>query len=332
MELDYFVYSRGVAQTDGYAFRIAPDYIPKKACIAFLDKTNKSRDSQIWNDNGTDPFELFPDARKNSFVYIDVERAKSCLLMRTVPICSENGKQMVDFQGRLLWSLEGVCCPYEQRFEFFAALPSLLLALKQDSRTLHEHFREGLTKYTVPDSLLFNAYAGGDFPECTFNIITDEAEQTEFLNLTNSICVSDEPFSFYYGALARNFMALTGSMYKISLCYDFLRAAEKEYRDTFFDEYKPLDICVQPAVQRTELVLECGISRKKDTDELLWRIRSAPDSPEPYELLSAPEPINAENGKRMLDMLARAESLRDFAKKMQWEEDSNNRFKYYKEG
>ena len=34
----------------------------------------------------------------------------------------------------------------------------------------------------------------------------------------------------------------------------------------------------------------------------------------------------------MLDMLARAESLRDFAKKMQWEEDSNNRFKYYKEG
>lgn len=332
MELDYFVYSRGVSQADGYAFRIAPDYIPQKACIAFLDKTNKNSDNPIWKNNGNTPFELFPDARKNSFVYVDVEKAKSCLLMRTVPICSENGTQMVDFQGRLLWSLEGICCPYEQRFEFFSALPSIILALKQDRRTLHDCFEEGLEKFHVPDELLFNAYAGCDFPKQCFDIITDKSEQTEFINLANSIFASAEPFSFYYGALAKCFCALTGSMYKISLCYDFIHAAEKEYKDSFLDRYRSFDINVQTAAQRTELVLECGIHTKKDEDDFIWRIRSAPDSPEQHELYSTLEPINAEYGKRMVDLLARAESLRDFAAKMLWEVSGDNHFRYYKEG
>ena len=54
MEWDYFVYSRGVDRTDGYALRIGPSYLPLKACIAFMDKALTDSDSTIWNESGND--------------------------------------------------------------------------------------------------------------------------------------------------------------------------------------------------------------------------------------------------------------------------------------
>ncbi|MGN0650822.1 MAG: hypothetical protein ACI4KM_10325 [Oscillospiraceae bacterium] len=332
MEWDYFVYSRGEDRTDGYALRIGPDYLPLKACIAFLDKSLIDSDNSFWSEKANNPFEIYPNARKDSFVYINVEKAKSCILMRTVEILSPDGEQMYDFQGRALWSLEGVCCPYEQRYEFFAALPSLILALKQDKDILHTHFQQGDVKYIIPDNLVFNAYADLPLPTPFYDIIEDEAEQRLFQNLTNLIYCSDEPYSFTYGELASGYLALVGGMYKIDTAFSVFDNSDKEPADNFFNSYAPIAVERTEQPRRVELVLECGIQAGKEKESFVWRIRNVSDSDAPYELYSAPESFSAENGKRMSDLLAKAAAAQSFAKQMLWELDNKNAYRYYKEG
>ena len=328
MEWDYFVYSRGVDRTDGYALRIGPGYLPLKACIAFMDKALTDSDSTIWNESGSNILKMIPKARNDSFVYINVERAKSCILMRTVKICSSDGVQKCDFQGRPLWSLEGVCCPYEQRYEFFAVLPSLILALKRDKDILHTHFLNGEEKYLIPDDLLYNAYA--DLP--LRMISDDEAEQKLFQNLTNSIYCAEEPYSFTYGSLAGPYLAMVKDMYKTEVSFSLFDNVDKEPVDNFFGGYKPLEISRPHQTQRDELALECGIQSDKEGDSFVWRIRSISPQNSQYELYSQPEPFSAESGMRMSIILAKAKSVQHFAKQMLWELDPNNPYRYFKEG
>lgn len=333
MEWDYFVYSRGVEMTDGYSLRIGPDYLPLKACIAFFDKVLMGYNDSVGGTGAQDVFDRYPDSRKDSFVYMNVERGKSCVLMRTIEICSPDGVQLQDFQGRGLWSLEGVCCPFEQRYEFFSALPSLILALKCDRDILHTHYEKGDKKYVIPDELLFNAYADQPVPQISYSIIRDEAEQMLFQNLVNSVLVSDEPYSFTYGALAKNYLAFVGGLYKFNTAFDLFNDSEKEYKDHFFSSYKPIELKNSTKVKKTELVLECGIRSggEKDNAVFIWRIRGGSDT-ELYELYSKPENIDAENGKMMGELIATAESVQIFASDMMWEQCKDSSYKFYKEG
>lgn len=334
MEWDYFVYSRGVDRTDGYSLRIGPDYLPLKACIAFLEKVLMNYDSSSRDTGKHNVFSLYPDARKDSFVYVNVEKGKSCILMRTIEICSPDGTRLRDFQGRELWSLEGICCPFEQRYEFFSTLPSLILALKRDEDILHTHFQNGDKKYVIPDDLLFNAYADLPVPQAAYTIMQDEAEQILFQKFVNSILCSEEPHSFAYGALAKDYLSFVGGLYKFNTAFDLFDRSEREPVDNFFDSYRPITLKSSANVKKTELVLECGImpNKDKDSDKFIWRIRSVSDNSEPYELYSRPESFYAESGKLMGELMAKAAAVETFASQMLWEQSRDSSYKYYKEG
>ena len=121
-------------------------------------------------------------------------------------------------------------------------------------------------------------------------------------------------------------------MYKTEVSFSLFDNVDKEPVDNFFGGYKPLEISRPHQTQRDELALECGIQSDKEGDSFVWRIRSISPQNSQYELYSQPEPFSAESGMRMSIILAKAKSVQHFAKQMLWELDSNNPYRYFKEG
>ena len=325
MNLDYFVYSRGVEQKDGVRIRHAPSYITGdviNGCQAFLrfvkTKGAVTGDAYEWN---------------NTFMYIPLKDYNCCLLVRAVRIEDyETGQYINDFQNRQTWSLEGVCCPYSRARYFFALLPSILTYMKMNERnSLHTLMTTGHIGdvLELPDDMIYNAVSdmtASYFPG--FREIVENRDETIFVSALNSLADmihnADEPFSFVFGTLSKLIYDGLGRGYKLK---SFISTREDEYKsETLPDNFHLDAINIRETEmplsvgKKTEYVLRIKIKPDyKNGGSYFWSVGDKSNMMSESVLVSDPIKFNMETGLSVSKLLAEANCIRDMAISLGWE-------------
>lgn len=325
MNLDYFVYSRGVEQNDGIKLRHAPAYINGdiiNGCQALLrfakTKGDVTEDAFEWN---------------NTFLYLPLKDYGCSLLMRVVKIEDyETGEYISDFQRRQTWSLEGICCPHERSRYFFALLPSIVTFMKMNERnSLHTLLTVGKLgdKIELPDEMVYNPVCGALASSFQgFGKLFENKDEKVFLSavdaLANKIYNADEPFSLAFGTLAKLVFDGLGRGYRIQ---EFIPTIEGELNnEVMSDSFKINEIKVKAnesqtqTDKRTDYALKITIKPDyKKGGFYTWSIGENNKEKAESILTSDPIPFDMEKGISVPKLLAEANCIRDMAMCLGWE-------------
>lgn len=325
MNLDYFVYSRGVEQMDGVKIRHAPSYINGdviNGCQAFLrfakTKGEVTDDAYEWN---------------NTFMYIPLKKYGCCLLVRAVRIEDyETGEYVNDFQNRPTWSLEGICCPYGQARYFFALLPSILTFMKmRECNSLHTLMTAGYIgdRLEIPDDMTYNAVcdmSASSFPG--FKEIAENGDEAAFVSalndLANMIHNAEEPVSLVFGTLAKQVYDGLSRGYKLQ---KFISTRpDGGQSEPIPDNFSPKTIKLREtgiplsSSKRTEYVLKINIKPDyKNGGSYYWSLGDRNNRTAENVLASDPIQFNMETGLSTIKLLAEASFIRDMAISLGWE-------------
>ena len=325
MEWDYFVYSRGREQNDGIKLRHAPDYVTGdiitgcQAIFRFVKTKGESRaelsaDRYEWN---------------NTWVFLALKNFGCCLLARVSRIEDYvTGEPVCDFQKRQTWSLEGLCCPYEQAGYFFASLPSALLWLKQnEEHSLHtlmmtEGELRGRDKYEIPDNVVSD-------PEKDGKIAADpqfRAENPDFMKaldiLAEMIYAAPAPFGFVFGTLARNVFEGVGKGYRLTKYIDTRDPGPGQIKDSFVIVPAEAAAEAAPAPMKTtryELMIQFFPDFKKG-GAYEWSVWELDNGRCREKVLSGDAVgFDMEQGVSVGELMAEAEYIRSLARRLGYE-------------
>ncbi len=326
MKWDFLIYARGVAQEDGYALRTehaAFDMRILQSLQPFYKlKSLEYEPDEVQQQLTNHAFTEDPDAWKHSLLCIAAKQLDCCLLVRTVQIEDASGEPMLDFTGRPLWSLEGICCSYAQRHRFWAELPSLLLWFWKQGTSLRSMQLAGTLppQLELPEELHHNPLCDATLhPE--MEQLGTEAIAEAFQQLITDIYSIPEPHHFAFGPLASYFQQQLSRTYGIQKLYSTLSTQQLAADcppDAFFQfEQEPLRRR-QVNITRQKLKL-CWhtVQDKKAGDDWQWElIDEATGQP---VMQSRPEPFDAAQGITAMQLKCQAEAIRQFAAHMHWE-------------
>lgn len=322
MKLDLMVYGRGVERLDGYQLFAAPDYWTEEMLIHLTDF------SQLWTESNYENEKDF-EAWSKTYMFVCLPPPYCCALLHCVRVEGDQPNTwLTDEKNREIWSLEGWCCPTGQRDYFFPLLPSLILWMEQNRTSLYKRLRNGEIQRTLelPENLVFNPYSeNGSYPEALSTIIPHEKEQDNWFALGRKIYYSTQPFQFLFGQLADSFSKSIGQKYQIQQVFSSRNPDTENTPD--YDPMQQMETITKlkktQAVEHTYnlcLHLQPDKKMKENSIRRQWGI---------YEnegadiIQSAWIVTNSALSISMVKLLAEAEGIRDFARRIHWEVSPN---------
>ena len=312
MELDIMIYGRGQERLEGYQTFTAPSYWTDEMLTAM------SSFSHLWgNGDLSDSYpEKFggPDPWGRTYIFIAMPPPYCCALLRVTRVMGDDGKWLREVRNQEIWSLEGICAPFDRKEEFFAHIPSIILWLESDKISLYKRFMRDETRtLIIPDRLTINPYSDDSLSAEHEEILGDSA--TAFKNLVNRIKYSNGIFHFLFGPFSECFYNPMRAPYNIT--------------ELFSTDSEPVDISdpfdnIKLITRKTRV----GMTKKHvlrlltDTGNMprrCWQIYS-PGSEDPDDVLTSEPPfVIPENGIDVFRMLSETETIKLFTEKMQWE-------------
>lgn len=125
----------------------------------------------------------------DAWLFFCDKMSQNCMLIRKVEVTDAKGYVIYDRNNRPIISIEGFCCDYEDRREFFALIPSLIYYVRMNSISLYTQIiYEGNTNTVTPNlQIIINPYE----------------DERNFPNYLRGICqfirFNSIPISFLYG-------------------------------------------------------------------------------------------------------------------------------------
>ena len=315
MKFDLMVYSRGVERLDGYQLFTAPSYWSEKM-TDYMARFNELRDADLEN-----PLAADPQSWSKTYLFVCLPPPYCCALLRCVRAeGSTSGTWLEDFMNRPIWSVEGICCPPEQREYFFALLPSLLLWMEQNPCSLYQSLRDSRMKQNtieIPPELVINPYSEESPPEIISTVFPEEAQQNNWLALCHKIYVSAQPFPFLYGTLAEAFAGQLGKEYGIQEI--FCPSAPEMELDTAADPFRRRKFISKRKSKHKSYKYQLGLRFRQDgkASARCWEIQEEKRQTESMQ--SGWKPVNQEDGLPMIQLVSEAYGVREFVRKMHWD-------------
>lgn len=334
MKLDLMVYGRGVERLAGYQQFAAPAYWTEDMLMA-MDRFN-----ELWM--GGDQSDRLPEAFRtddnpwaNTYMFICMPPPYCCALLRcTRAEGDEKGTWLKEARNFDVWSMEGWCCPYEQRDRFFALLPSLLLWMRRDNSSLYGRLRRGTieSSVTLPEAVVYNPLLDVRPPEELLSILPDAAAQNSFIALNNCINQSSFPFQFIFGPLADYFNAEIGAHYGIQAVFSTL---QKPAVQEIPDAMRSIEYIRKRPLQKEfrKCILQYHhIQYGRNEQGRFWSVHDEKIPDKQHNFLQSSEIfLDAEKGVEMQQLCAEAEIIRSLAKHLDMEvsTDKQQPHQYY---
>ena len=314
MDLDLIIYGRGQERLEGYQTFTAPYYWTDDMLTAM------STFSHMWS-NG-DLSDAYPEKFTHSdpwgrtYIFIAMPSPYCCALLRTTRVEGDAaGEWLKEVRNKEIWSLEGVCAPFERKEEFFAHIPSIILWLERDKGSLYKKFRSGAVSptFNIPDELMITPYDDSTDTEKFRDILSDSFDAWDMLR--NKIRCSNGMFHFLFGPFSECFFNSLRAPYNITEI--FPTECRKEAVHDPFEDMTFISRKTRAGVQkqhRLRIITDTG-----DMPRRCWQLYS-PDSSDPADVLTSEPPFPIpENGIDVRRMLSETETIRLFTSKMQWE-------------
>ena len=315
MRLDYMIYGRGLEQDKGFELQAAPPYV-RQELLLYLSEFQELGDERLRSEIDPDILDKEPNPWADTYLFICQPPPCCCALLRiTRAEGEEPGTWLREVRGKTVWSLEGWCAPYEQRENFFAMLPSILLWMEDDNRSLYNRSRlHTIEKQPeLPGRFVMNPYSDSKL----------SGYPAEWETLCRYIRNAAQPFIFLYGPLADYYGSKIGRHYGVThvfSAYDTRYPLPEPGADPLAAvEFASLRKAA--AIQQTYyLRLRCLKAGKKEWHrrwEISERDKNAEESPAQFA-----DPWKAEDveqGIPMAELLAESELIRGFAERMGWE-------------
>lgn len=330
MNWDYFVYGRGVEQSDGFRLRHAPEYLTDAVMKRFGGFFSLSK---IAKDKVTFPKELlekYSDPWHSSFLFFIMADLDCCVLARLVRKEGVNGEgEVVDFGGRIIWSMEGMCCRMEMLPLFFASVPSMILWLKQKgNRSMYTMNDSGeiKDKVSIPAEFEADLYDENENSRNFFDVadgmLSDKNERVAFARLLDAVKYADEPFSFVYGPLAEIYHKQLGGEKLLKKCISPEKYEEEQYTDKFLNitpitlkngETKTITYDLKMVFRPSEKG-ECSycwcICNKSEVNAAVMQGESVG--------------FNGDEGVMLSEIMSEADSIRKWAANIGWTADTDD--------
>ncbi|MCM1507915.1 MAG: hypothetical protein NC177_12405 [Ruminococcus flavefaciens] len=321
MKLDLLVYGRGQERLDGYQLFAAPEYWSDDMLIAmgaFNDLWTQGDLSNI----ETKAFALESNPWGRTYMFVHMNEPYCCAFLRCTRVEGDTpGTWLKEARNFDIWSMEGVCCPFEKRGQFFAMLPSVILWFEQDNTSLYKRLKEGKigTTIEIPDNMIYNPYTYSNTPPPAelLNIIKNEKTRNKWLDLCDMINSATRPSHFIFGSLAGHFAERIGSDYGVE--YVFSTTDDKK-AEIPADWLNKMEVIKQKEVDRQSVKAELYLSFRENKDgeqERKWKIIDT-SSEEKKIIIESERRLVYDYNFDLKKLKAEAEAVRDFAQSIHW--------------
>ena len=313
MLTDIMIYGRGRDRLEGYRSFAAPEYFTDEMLSAMMSFFGMHDEGDL-----SDAYpELFGsrDPWGRTYIFIAMPAPYCCALLRTTRVHDGDG-WMTEVRGKEIWSLEGLCAPFEDKELFFAMAPSLILWLESDPRSLYERHLSGdiSDSIDIPDKYIIDPYR--DVPyDIAYEVMGDSFDA--WSQLMREIRTCNGVRHFLFGPMAEIFAPSLRSDYNITAVYG-RDTDPMPVHDPFEDIHM---ICASDRsgkVRRRELRMAVNDIDGADP-EYRWLLADTASQADP--LTTGWEPIPA-SGIDVYSMLAEADTAKAFADKLGWTEDA----------
>lgn len=115
MKLDLLVYGRGQERLDGYQLFAAPSYWRDEMLMA-MGAFNDLWTHGDLSDTEREAFAAEPNSWGKTYIFVYMNEPYCCAFLRCTRVeCDTEGTWLKEARNFDIWSMEGVCCPFEQR-------------------------------------------------------------------------------------------------------------------------------------------------------------------------------------------------------------------------
>lgn len=329
MKLDLMIYGRGQDRLEGYQTFAAPSYWTEQMLMT-MDRFN-----DLWNcgDLSASQPEAF-SAEVNpwgkTYMFVCMPPPYCCALLRCTRVeGDEPGTWLKEVRNADIWSLEGVCCPYEQKENFIALLPSIILWLEQDNTSFYGRLRRGQIEKQIelPYDSIINPYAEGDveIPRHLRDTFSSDNALDALYSLCQNIKYSSAPFHFLFGPLADYFNSEIGTHYGVTKVFSTLRANDSA--DTFSDPMMKMENTRKRDFSRRKLKYVLQMNTFKDKKIVVTRNWSlvCKDPNSTAEPIFSDTYTIQDQTISVSELLAQADFIRSYAKhQLCWENTMDN--------
>lgn len=321
MTVDLMVYGRGQDRLEGYQLFAQPPYWTEQMLMT-LDAFNELWTSGDLRDSQKNAFASGCDPWGRTYMFICMPPPYCCALLRCTRVeGDEPGTWLKEVRNFDIWSMEGICCPYEQRENFFAMLPSIICWLESDNSSFYGKLRLGAIGKTVeiPEKYVFNPYSEESPPDELLELFHTEEARNAWYELYHKIYLSQQPFQFLFGPLADYFASQIGGYYGMQEVFSTICKNARE-ASVLNDPFTQMGTITLHSPEREihtyslRLWINCN---RKDGNHRRWGIfepNRSEYNDDRYE--SRWQPFSSELA--VLDIMAESESIRNYAKRMRW--------------
>ncbi|MBQ7989933.1 MAG: hypothetical protein IJ251_02645 [Oscillospiraceae bacterium] len=313
MKADVFIYGRGKDRLEGFQTFAGPDYFTDdmlSAMMGFYGMHDEGDMSSAYPElfTGDDPW-------GRTYIFIAMPDPYCCALLRTTRVKDAQGGWLTEVRGKEIWSLEGLCAPFEDKEEFFALAPSLILWLESDRRSLYERFMadEIGASADIPDGYFVDPYREGTC-DAAYEVMGDE--YAAWKQMVSEIRFANGIDHFLFGAMAEVFAPALRSDYNITAVYG-KSTKVTDLHDPFEDIHLVTEKTLSGRQRKRDLIFTARDINSGDP-HYRWEIHSSEVLEDP---LTAPlTPIPA-SGINVYEMLAEADTIKLFTDKLGWKEE-----------
>ncbi len=324
MKLDLIVYGRGQERLEGYQLFAAPSYWSDEMLL----KTGAF--NELWTQgdlSGKEPevYRFDKNPWGNTYMFFAQKSPCCCAFLRCTRVeGDEPGTWLKEARNRDIWSMEGVCCPFENREEFFAMLPSVILWLEHNNTSFYRRLKDGTIGKSVeiPDEFFYNPYdiINREPPESLDRIFSNSYAIDHWLELCRMISYAKAPFPFFFGPLSDYFKKNAGANYGIETVFSTINGVQNDsgqIKDPFDSieliSEKKVDVKLDPC----ELCIKFGYDKESNIAHKF--ILNKLNDPEQKTVVES-DFINPRSGfsTDLLTLEAEAECVRDFSRSAGW--------------
>ena len=328
MKLDLMIYGRGQDRLEGYQTFAAPPYWTEQMLMT-MDRFN-----DLWNagDLSASQPEAFAAEHNpwgKTYMFVCMPPPYCCALLRCTRVeGDEPGTWLKEVRNADIWSLEGVCCPFEQRENFIALLPSIILWLENDNTSFYGRMRKGTIgkQIELPEEYVVNPYAEGsvDIPQNLRRLFARDESLDALYELCESIKTATGPFHFLFGPLADHFNAEIGAHYGVTKVFSTLTGSVDNSMNT--DPLMKMENTRKRDLTRRKLKYTLIVDMFRDKKTFTgykWELRCIDYTADAEPIFS--DEVNISSGViNMGYMFAEADMVRYFAKNQLCWENTND--------
>lgn len=320
MKLDLLVYGRGQERLDGYQLFAAPKYWSDEMLIAMGSFNDLWTQGDLSNIE-TKAFALESNPWGRTYIFVHMNEPYCCAFLRCTRVEGDTpGTWLKEARNFDIWSMEGVCCPFEKRGQFFAMLPSIILWFEKDNTSLYKRLKDGKigTTIEIPENLMYNPYTYSNTPPSDelLNIIKNEQTKNKWLDLCSMINFASRPSHFLFGALAEYFAKKIGANYGVEYVFSTINSRKTELPPDWLDKME----VIRPRQTDKQLIKgELYLSFEQNENgesEYKWQIIDT-SSKEKNILIESKKQV-MRDGFDLKELKAEAEAVRDFAQSIRW--------------